>query len=100
MITKGKNLLALMWHDNQEEEYDQKEDIKPTIIKRKFHPVFHYGIVVLAVCLFFYFTVVFLSQKLYDQARFNLLNTMGLEQPESQENFFVAISEYNKLIRS
>lgn len=90
-----------MWHDNQEEEeYDQKEDIKPIIIKKKFHPVFHYGIVVLAVCLFFYFTIVFLSQKLYDQARFNLLNTMGLEQPESQENFFVAISEYNKLIRS
>ena len=94
--------LQKMWHDRNQptEEVEEEEKKQEPIVKAKSKNknLFTYGIICLAIGLFIYFTFMCLSQKIYDQARFNLLQTMGLEQPEPQANFFTTISEYNKSI--
>ncbi len=103
-VFEKKTIEKKMWHDQnrpediEEEKEESKPISQPKATKNK--NLFTYGIICLAIGLFIYFNFIFLTQKIYDQARFNLLKTMGLEQPESQANFFTTIIEYNKLIHN
>ncbi len=98
-----------MWHDNTPSqtavrelqtpirtphrvEVKEPKEFKTTKLK--------FAIIILALCLFCYFLFMFVTDTIYEKARFNLLNALGHEQPEKSENFFIAISEYHNLIHS
>ena len=58
-----------------------------------------YLTVLLAIFIFLYFIFSFVGDRMYEQVKINWLRTNSIDGPETHENFYDNIAEYEKIIR-